>query len=107
VEENTDAGHRPALMAHPQLFYAGRTFSGTGAAGGQEIFRIIKKINDEHATTNVLVEQNANMALLVALYGYVMENGIIVMEGTSQEWSIIRMSKNFTLVWRRRSSQIL
>ncbi|MEN6489291.1 MAG: ABC transporter ATP-binding protein, partial [Smithella sp.] len=53
----------------------------------QEIFRIIRKINEEHGTTIVLVEQNAHMALQVAHYGYVMENGKIVMEGTSRELS--------------------
>ena len=41
---------------------------------------IIKRINEEQKTTIVLVEQNANMALLIAHYGYVMENGKIVME---------------------------
>jgi branched-chain amino acid transport system ATP-binding protein len=42
-------------------------------------------INEEHGTTIVLVEQNANMALQVAHYGYVMENGKIVMEGIADE----------------------
>ena len=51
----------------------------------EEIFRIITKINQEQQTTIVLVEQNANMALQIAHYGYVMENGKIVMEGTSEE----------------------
>src|SRR4030066_821041 len=51
----------------------------------KEIFRIIKMINEEHGTTIVLVEQNAAMALQVAHYGYVMENGKIVMEGMSKD----------------------
>jgi branched-chain amino acid transport system ATP-binding protein len=53
----------------------------------KEIFHIIKKINEEQGATIILVEQNANMALQVAHYGYVMENGKIVMEGTSKELS--------------------
>jgi tetratricopeptide (TPR) repeat protein len=53
----------------------------------QEIFRIIKKINEEQEATIILVEQNARMALQVAHYGYVMENGKIMMEGKSKELS--------------------
>ena len=48
----------------------------------QEIFRIIARINRERGTTILLVEQNANMALEVADYGYVLEVGRIVMEDT-------------------------
>ncbi len=77
----------PALMAHPQLLLLDEPSLGLAPLVVQEIFRIIKKINEEHATTIVLVEQNANMALQVAHYGYVMENGKIVMEGTSRELS--------------------
>jgi branched-chain amino acid transport system ATP-binding protein len=46
----------------------------------REIFEIVKRINEEQEATIMLVEQNANMALLIAHYGYVMENGKIVME---------------------------
>ncbi|MEN6490289.1 MAG: ABC transporter ATP-binding protein, partial [Smithella sp.] len=53
----------------------------------KEIFNIIKKINEEHGTTIILVEQNANMALQVAHYGYVMENSKIMMEGTAKDLS--------------------
>lgn len=76
-----------ALMAHPQLLMLDEPSLGLAPLVVQEIFRIIKKINEEHATTIVLVEQNANMALQVAHYGYVMENGKVVMEGTSKELS--------------------
>ena len=51
----------------------------------QEIFRIIKKINEEEGTTILLVEQNANMALSIANRAYVLETGEIVKEGTGQE----------------------
>ncbi|MGD0916331.1 MAG: ABC transporter ATP-binding protein, partial [Thermodesulfobacteriota bacterium] len=46
----------------------------------KEIFGIVKRINEDRGTTIILVEQNANMALQIAHYGYVMENGKIVME---------------------------
>ena len=76
-----------ALMAHPQLLMLDEPSLGLAPLVVLEIFRIIKKINEEHGTTIVLVEQNANMALQVAHYGYVMANGKIVMEGTSGELS--------------------
>ena len=47
-----------------------------------EIFEIVVRINRERGTTILLVEQNANMALNAADYGYVLENGRIVMEDT-------------------------
>jgi branched-chain amino acid transport system ATP-binding protein len=47
----------------------------------QEIFRIVKKINEEEKTTMLLVEQNANLALSIAHFGYIMENGRIVLDG--------------------------
>ncbi|HEV8095458.1 MAG TPA: ABC transporter ATP-binding protein, partial [Burkholderiales bacterium] len=47
-----------------------------------EIFRIIRRINQEQGTTILLVEQNAHMALEVASHGYVLEVGRIVMDDT-------------------------
>jgi branched-chain amino acid transport system ATP-binding protein len=47
----------------------------------EEIFNIIKRLNEEQGVTILLVEQNATLALAYADYGYVMENGSIVMEG--------------------------
>jgi branched-chain amino acid transport system ATP-binding protein len=46
-----------------------------------EIFDIIKRINQEHGTTILIVEQNANLTLGVADYAYIMESGRIVLEG--------------------------
>jgi branched-chain amino acid transport system ATP-binding protein len=76
-----------ALMAHPQLLLLDEPSLGLAPLVVQEIFRIIKKINEEQQATIILVEQNARMALQVAHYGYVMENGKIMMEGTSKELS--------------------
>ena len=47
----------------------------------KEIFGIIKRLNEEQGVTMLLVEQNANMALKSANYGYVLEVGRIVLEG--------------------------
>jgi branched-chain amino acid transport system ATP-binding protein len=70
-----------ALMAHPELLLLDEPSLGLAPMVVKEIFRIIKRINEEQEATIVLVEQNANMALQIAHYGYVMENGRIVMEG--------------------------
>ncbi len=72
-----------ALMAHPKLLLLDEPSLGLAPLVVKEIFRIIKRINEEQETTIVLVEQNANMALQIAHYGYVMENGKIVMEGNA------------------------
>ena len=50
----------------------------------KEIFEIVVRINRERGTTILLVEQNANMALNAADYGYVLENGRIVMEDSCE-----------------------
>lgn len=73
-----------ALMAHPKLLLLDEPSLGLAPLVVKEIFRIIRRINEEQGTTIVLVEQNANMALSIAHYGYVMENGRIVMEGDAE-----------------------
>ena len=72
-----------ALMARPRLLLLDEPSLGLAPLVVREIFRIIRRINEEQGTTIILVEQNANMALQIAHYGYVMENGRIVMEGPS------------------------
>jgi branched-chain amino acid transport system ATP-binding protein len=74
-----------ALMAHPELLLLDEPSLGLAPMVVIEIFRIIRRINEEEGTTIVLVEQNARMALQIAHYGYVMENGKIVMEGSADE----------------------
>lgn len=69
-----------ALMAHPELLLLDEPSLGLAPFLVKEIFGIVKRINEEQGTTIMLVEQNANMALRIAHYGYVMENGKIVME---------------------------
>jgi branched-chain amino acid transport system ATP-binding protein len=72
-----------ALMAHPELLLLDEPSLGLAPLVVKEIFRIIRRINEEEGATIVLVEQNARMALQIAHYGYVMENGKIVMEGAA------------------------
>ncbi len=73
-----------ALMAHPDLLLLDEPSLGLAPLLVREIFKIIKRINEEQNTTILLVEQNTNMALQIAHYGYVMENGKIVLEGSAE-----------------------
>ncbi|MDN4094707.1 ABC transporter ATP-binding protein [Brevibacillus agri] len=70
-----------ALMARPRLLLLDEPSLGLAPLLVKEIFSIIKKINEEQGTTILVVEQNANVALSIADYGYIMENGRIVLEG--------------------------
>ncbi len=71
-----------ALMANPELMLLDEPSLGLSPKLTKEIFEIIVRINRERGTTILLVEQNANMALNASDYGYVLENGRIVMEDT-------------------------
>jgi len=71
-----------ALMANPDLILLDEPSLGLSPKLTKEIFEIVVRINRERGTTLLLVEQNANMALNASDYGYVLENGRIVMEDT-------------------------
>ncbi len=71
-----------ALMAQPDLILLDEPSLGLSPKLTKEIFEIVVRINRERGTTMLLVEQNANMALNVADYGFVLESGRIVMEDT-------------------------
>jgi branched-chain amino acid transport system ATP-binding protein len=74
-----------ALVASPKLMMLDEPSLGLAPLIVEEIFDIIRRINQEENMTILLVEQNANMALSIAHHGYIMENGRIVMEATSQK----------------------
>ena len=74
-----------ALMAKPKLMLLDEPSLGLAPLLVREIFEIIQKINAERGTTFLLVEQNAQMALRIADYGYVMENGRIVFDGPADK----------------------
>ena len=71
-----------ALMARPKMMLLDEPSLGLAPRLVKEIFEIIGRINRERGVTVLLVEQNANMALHVADYGYVLEVGRIVMADT-------------------------
>jgi len=69
------------LMARPKLMLLDEPSLGLSPILTKEIFGIIRRLNAEQRVTMLLVEQNANMALKTAHYGYVLETGRIVLEG--------------------------
>jgi branched-chain amino acid transport system ATP-binding protein len=73
-----------ALMAKPKLLLLDEPSLGLAPIIVQQIFAIIKKINQEQKTTIFLVEQNANLALRTAHRGYVMETGRITQADTTK-----------------------
>ncbi|MCJ7714917.1 MAG: ABC transporter ATP-binding protein [Anaerolineales bacterium] len=73
-----------AIMARPKLMLLDEPSLGLSPLFVQDIFSIIRRLNTEQKMTMLLVEQNANMALQNSAYGYVLENGRIVMEDTCE-----------------------
>ncbi|PNU19272.1 ABC transporter ATP-binding protein [Geothermobacter hydrogeniphilus] len=74
-----------AIMARPEMILLDEPSMGLSPLLVKEVFGIIRNINKEQGITMLLVEQNANMALHSANYGYVMESGKIVLDGTGEE----------------------
>jgi branched-chain amino acid transport system ATP-binding protein len=73
-----------ALMARPKVMLLDEPSLGLAPKLVKDIFDIIRRINRERGVTVLLVEQNANLALQTADYGYVLELGRIVMEDTCE-----------------------
>jgi branched-chain amino acid transport system ATP-binding protein len=74
-----------ALMSRPRMLMLDEPSLGLGPLLVAEIFEIIERLNRDLETTILLVEQNATRALEIADYGYVMENGRIVLAGHADE----------------------
>jgi branched-chain amino acid transport system ATP-binding protein len=74
-----------ALMANPQLMLLDEPSMGLAPLLIKEIFDIITRLNGEEKISILLVEQNVKLALTVAAYGYVLENGRLVMHDTSEK----------------------
>ncbi len=86
-----------ALMARPQLMLLDEPSMGLSPLLVNEVFAIIRQLNRDLGITMLLVEQNARMALRCADYGYIMENGKIVLDGTASELSNNEDVKEFYL----------
>ena len=71
------------LMSRPKLMLLDEPSLGLAPMLVEEIFEIVQRLNQQEGMTVLLVEQNATMALTIAHYGYIMENGRIVLDGTA------------------------
>lgn len=74
-----------ALLARPKMICLDEPSMGLSPLLVKEVFGIIEKINREQGITMLLVEQNANYALKAANYGYIMESGKIVLDGSKAQ----------------------
>ncbi|WP_342642943.1 ABC transporter ATP-binding protein [Rhodoligotrophos ferricapiens] len=74
-----------ALMAKPRILMLDEPSLGLAPQVIDGIFETIIRLNREHGLTVLLVEQNAQLALSVASYGYIMENGRIVLDGPAEK----------------------
>jgi branched-chain amino acid transport system ATP-binding protein len=73
-----------AMMARPSLMMLDEPSLGLAPLLVEEIYDIIKRFNTESKTSVLLVEQNVRIALSIANYGYVMENGRVVLDGSAE-----------------------
>ena len=86
-----------AYMSRPKVMLLDEPSLGLAPLLVKEIFEIVKRINMEEKTAVLLVEQNARAGLSIADYGYVMENGRLVLDGTAQKLSESEDVKEFYL----------
>jgi len=73
-----------ALMSRPKMMLLDEPSMGLAPQLVEEIFEIVKRLNAEQHVSLLLAEQNTNMALKYATYGYILENGRVVMDGEAQ-----------------------
>jgi branched-chain amino acid transport system ATP-binding protein len=70
-----------ALMSRPTMILLDEPSMGLAPQVVEEIFEIVKSLNDKEGVSFLLAEQNTNMALKYASYGYILENGRVVLDG--------------------------
>jgi branched-chain amino acid transport system ATP-binding protein len=73
-----------ALMSRPKTVLLDEPSMGLAPQLVEEIFEIVKRLNKDQGVSVLLAEQNTNMALRYADYGYILENGRIVLDGEAQ-----------------------
>jgi branched-chain amino acid transport system ATP-binding protein len=73
-----------ALMSKPTMVLLDEPSMGLAPQLVEEIFEIVKRLNAEQGLSVLLAEQNTNMALKYATYGYILENGRVVMDGEAK-----------------------
>ncbi len=73
-----------ALMSRPKMILLDEPSMGLAPQLVEEIFEIVRKLNEEQGVSFLLAEQNTNIALRYAKYGYILESGRIVLDGEAQ-----------------------
>jgi len=74
-----------ALMSRPETILLDEPSMGLAPQLVEQIFEIVKSINEQEGVTFLLAEQNTNVALRYAHYGYILESGRVVMDGPAAE----------------------
>ncbi|MCY0147777.1 ABC transporter ATP-binding protein [Hoeflea sp. G2-23] len=74
-----------ALMSRPKMILLDEPSMGLAPQLQEEIFEIVKKLNQQEGVSFLLAEQNTNIALRYATYGYILESGRIVMDGVASD----------------------
>lgn len=72
-----------ALMSKPDMILLDEPSMGLAPQLVEEIFEIVKRLNEQEKVSFLLAEQNTNVALKYATYGYILENGRVVMDGAA------------------------
>jgi branched-chain amino acid transport system ATP-binding protein len=86
-----------ALMARPNMILLDEPSMGLAPQVVDEIFSIVKDLNDKEKVSFLLAEQNTNIALKYAHYGYILESGRVVMDGAARELAENEDVKEFYL----------
>jgi branched-chain amino acid transport system ATP-binding protein len=86
-----------ALMARPQMILLDEPSMGLAPQLVEEIFEIVKELNRKERVSILLAEQNTNIALRYADYGYILENGRVVMDGEARSLADNEDVKEFYL----------
>ena len=86
-----------ALMSRPKMILLDEPSMGLAPQIVEEIFEIVKNLNEKEGVSFLLAEQNTNMALRFARYGYILENGRVVMEGDAKSLAANEDVKEFYL----------
>jgi branched-chain amino acid transport system ATP-binding protein len=73
-----------AMMSNPRMILLDEPSMGLAPQVVEEIFEIVKRLNADEGVSFLIAEQNTNMALRYATYGYIMETGRIVMDGEAK-----------------------
>ena len=86
-----------ALMARPSMILLDEPSMGLAPQLVEEIFEIVKQLNRKEGVSFLLAEQNTNIALRYADYGYILENGRVVMDGEASSLADNEDVKEFYL----------